>query len=74
MEAARLTYGRWNRNLSWEAPHSGKMRIKIGWIFFAHHKNFIMGGGGRIAPQYKNLKNPLFHHGSSQSELGGSGK
>ncbi len=54
MDAARLAYSRWDINLSWEGPHSGKMRTKIKWMFFAHHKNLIMGDGGRIAaPIYK---------------------
>ncbi len=47
MKAARLTQMGYKSKL--EGTHSGKMRTKNGWVFFAHHKNLIMGGGGRIA-------------------------
>ncbi len=40
MEAGRP---RWDINLSWKGPHSGKMRTKMGWIFFAHNKKLFMG-------------------------------
>ncbi len=30
------------------------MRTKIGWVFFAHHKNLIMGEGGKQVSFIKN--------------------
>ncbi len=55
-----LGWPRWDINLSWEGHFSGKMRTKIGWMFFAHHKNLIMGEGGRIAgPVHKLWKSIL---------------
>ncbi len=46
---------RWDISLSWKGLYSGKMRTKIRWIFFAHHKKIIMGEGGRIAVPVHNF-------------------
>ncbi len=55
----QLGWPRWDINLSWKGPYSGKMRTKIGWVFFAHHKNLIMGEGGRIAAPVHKLWNSI---------------
>ncbi len=34
-------------------------------VFFAHNKNLIRGGGGRIAGQYIDFENLSLHNGSS---------
>ncbi len=49
MEGDRLTYSVWDLNLSWEGLYSGKIKTQKRWAKVAHHKNLIMGGGGRIA-------------------------
>ncbi len=51
----QLGWPRWDINLSWEGHYSGKMRLKIGWEFFAHHKNLIMGVWKSVFPKWKQL-------------------
>ncbi len=45
------------------------MRTKNGRIFFAHKKNLIMGGEGRIAVQFHNFY--FFYNGYSYVDLDG---
>ncbi len=44
-----LQWVSWDIFLSWEGAYPTKKQNLKRWIFFAHNKNFIMGGGGSIA-------------------------
>ncbi len=35
-------------NLNWEGGYATKIKTQKRWGKFAHHKNLIMGAGGRI--------------------------
>ncbi len=59
-----LDWHKWDLNLSSERHFLGKIGAKIGWMLLAHHKNLIMGEGGRIAGPVHKVENPYCHNGS----------
>ncbi len=56
-----LEWVRWDIFLSWEGAYPTKIKTQKRWIFFAHNKNLIMGGGGSIAAPVHKLEIKFDH-------------